>query len=58
MNVLPRSLVFLLEVTVNKCGFYVEELGVHVIDSTEQDRLEKKETAAEDVDWELLQVRY
>lgn len=37
--------------TVNKCGFYVEELGDHVIDSTEQGTLEKKETAAEDVDW-------
>lgn len=30
---------------MNKCGFYVEELGIHVIDSTEQDRLVKKETA-------------
>ena len=42
---------------MNKCGLYVQELGVHVIDSTEQGTLEKKETAAEYVDWELLQVR-
>lgn len=37
--------------------FYVGELVVHIIDSREQDRLEKKETAVEDVDQELLQVR-
>lgn len=48
--------VFLLETTVNK-WFYIRELGVHITGSTEQDRLEKKETTAEDVNWQLLQLR-